>query len=53
MHIEQIDIIDTKPGKRTVQFRLQMFGAVIESSGARFRIFGDGGLGRNAEYLVL
>ena len=52
MHIEQIDMVDTEPGERAVKFRFEMLGAVIEGSGARVRILGDGGLGRDAEQLA-
>ena len=52
VHIEQVDMVDTEPGERVVQFRFEMLGAVIEGSGARFRILGDGGLGCDAEQLV-
>ena len=45
-------MVDTEPGERAVQFRFEMLGAVIEGSGARFRILGDSGLGRDAEQLV-
>ena len=52
MNIEQIDGVHTKPRKRAVEFGFQMFSAVVEGSGACFRVLGDGRLCGDAEQVV-
>ena len=39
MDIEEVDMIDTEPRKRSVEFRFEMFGAVVECPCAGFRVF--------------